>query len=157
MYYAELLLVGLIWGCTYAMMALGLTLGLLLGGIAMLPPLIFGPRILEWLTPTAVADTTLRMLDLMFWPAVVVGVLAGLATLYHVGVPWKTPWRRDVPGAVLAMVARLDRFISRLPSPSSRMMRWSGMPIARPSACDEACPIAPTLTKFFGSGSVRCH
>ena len=26
MYYAELLLVGLIWGCTYAMMALGLTL-----------------------------------------------------------------------------------------------------------------------------------
>ncbi|WP_178360368.1 YihY/virulence factor BrkB family protein [Mycolicibacterium hippocampi] len=86
------------------LLALGLTLGLLLGAIAMLPPLIFGPRILEWLTPTAVADTTLRMLDLMFWPAVVVGVLAGLATLYHVGVPWKTPWRRDVPGAVLAMV-----------------------------------------------------
>src|SRR5688572_10975067 len=26
MYYAELLLVGLVWGCTYAMMALGLTL-----------------------------------------------------------------------------------------------------------------------------------
>ena len=26
MYYAELLLVGLVWGCTYALMALGLTL-----------------------------------------------------------------------------------------------------------------------------------
>ncbi|MDZ4267020.1 MAG: YihY/virulence factor BrkB family protein [Mycobacterium sp.] len=86
------------------LLALGLTVGLLLGAVAMLPPLIFGPRILEWLAPDAVADTTLRAMDLMFWPAVVLVVLAALATLYHVGVPWKTPWRRDVPGAVLAMV-----------------------------------------------------
>ena len=30
-------------------------------------------------------------------------VLAALATLYHLGVPWRTPWHRDLPGAVLAM------------------------------------------------------
>ncbi len=49
------------------------------------------------------ADTTLYVLHFLFWPAIVVLVLAGLATLYHVGVPWRTPWRRDLPGAVLAM------------------------------------------------------
>lgn len=30
-------------------------------------------------------------------------VLVGLATIYHLGVPWHTPWRRDLPGALLAM------------------------------------------------------
>ena len=38
----------------------------------------------------------------LFWPSVILIVLAGLATLYHVGVPWQTPWRRDLPGALLA-------------------------------------------------------
>lgn len=86
------------------LLALGLTVGALLGAVAVLPPMIFGPRLVEWLAPDAVADTTLRILDLMFWPGVVLLVLVGLATLYHVGVPWQTPWRRDLPGALLAMV-----------------------------------------------------
>jgi len=66
------------------LLALGLTIGTLVGAVAVLPPL--------------------RMLDLLFWPAVTLSVLAGLTTVYHVGVPWRTPWRRDVPGALLAMV-----------------------------------------------------
>lgn len=86
------------------LLALGLTIGLLLGAVALLPPMVFGPRILEWLAPDAVADTTLQLLDMLFWPAMVLLVLAGLTTMYHVGVPWRTPWRRDVPGALLAMV-----------------------------------------------------
>ncbi|MCH9640321.1 MAG: YihY/virulence factor BrkB family protein [Actinomycetia bacterium] len=86
------------------LLALGLTIGALIGAIAILPPMVFGPRIVEWLAPDPIADTTLRMLDLLFWPSLVLLVFAGLVTLYHVGVPWRTPWRRDVPGALLAMV-----------------------------------------------------
>ena len=39
--------------------------------------------------------------------------------------------------------ARLPRFISRLPSPSSTITRRSGLPRASPSPCEEASPIAP--------------
>jgi len=85
------------------LLALGLTIGGLLGTAAMLPPLVFGPRIVQWAAPDSVADTTLRILHLFFWPAIVSFVLIGLATLYHIGVPWRTPWLRDLPGALLAM------------------------------------------------------
>lgn len=86
------------------LLALGLTIGALIGAVAVLPPMVFGPRIVEWLAPDPIADTTLRMLDLLFWPSVVLLVFMGLVTFYHVGVPWRTPWRRDVPGALLAML-----------------------------------------------------
>lgn len=86
------------------LLALGMTVGAMFGAVAILPPMVFGPRLVEWLTPEAVTDTTMRILDLMFWPSVIVLILAALATLYHVGVPWKTPWRRDLPGAALAVV-----------------------------------------------------
>ena len=86
------------------LLALALTIGALVGAVAVLPPLVVGPRIVRWLAPDSVADATLRILDLSFWPLLVLLVLAGLATLYHVGVPWRTPWRRDLPGALLAMV-----------------------------------------------------
>ncbi len=86
------------------LLALGLTIGALVGAVAVLPPMVFGPRLVEWLAPDPIADTTLRMLDLLFWPSMVLLVFTALVTLYHVGVPWRTPWRRDVPGALLAMV-----------------------------------------------------
>ncbi|MDY6999533.1 MAG: YihY/virulence factor BrkB family protein [Actinomycetota bacterium] len=86
------------------LVALGMTVAAMVGAVAILPPMVFGPRLIEWLTPESVAHATLRLLDRMFWPSVILLVLAGLATLYHVGVPWKTPWRRDLPGAVLAVV-----------------------------------------------------
>lgn len=85
------------------LLALGLTIAALAGAVAVLPPMVIGPRLVRWLAPDAIADTTLRALDLMFWPSVILVVLVGLATLYHIGVPWKTPWRRDLPGAVLAV------------------------------------------------------
>lgn len=86
------------------LLALALTLGGLLGSIAILPSLVAGPRIVHWLMPDTVADTTLSALDVLFWPAIVALLVAALATLYHVGVPWKTPWLRDLPGAVLAVL-----------------------------------------------------
>src|SRR5436309_2513977 len=38
-----------------------------------------------------------------YWPFVVLFSIAALATLYHLAVPVRTPWRRDLPGAVLAL------------------------------------------------------
>ena len=85
------------------LLALGLTIGGLLGAVAVLPPLVVGPRIVRGLAPDAVADATLQTLNSLFWPGIILVVVAGVATVYHVGVPWRTPWRRDLPGAVLAM------------------------------------------------------
>ncbi len=85
------------------LLALGLTLAGLLGAAAVLPLLVLGPKLIEWIAPAATAQATLDILGLLYWPGIGVLVLVALASLYHVGVPWSTPWRRDLPGAVLAM------------------------------------------------------
>ena len=85
------------------LLALGLTVAGLLGALSVLPLLVIGPRVVRWITPDAVAGATLHALGVLYWPAIVVLIVLGLATLYHIGVPWSTPWRRDLPGAVLAM------------------------------------------------------
>ena len=86
------------------LLAFGLTAGGLAGALAVLPMLVLGPRLVELVAPDTVATATLDLLSLLYWPTL---VLAGLATLYHVGVPWRTPWLRDLPGAVLAMAVWL--------------------------------------------------
>ncbi|NYG36745.1 YihY/virulence factor BrkB family protein [Janibacter alkaliphilus] len=85
------------------LLALGLTVAGLLGAVTILPLLVLGPRLIRALAPDGIADATLQLLDWAYWPAMGALVIAALATLYHVGVPWQTPWRRDLPGAVLAM------------------------------------------------------
>lgn len=85
------------------LLALGLTLAGLLGAIAILPLLVLGPRAFGWIAPDAVAQATLDVLGGLYWPALALLVVCALATLYHLGVPWSTPWRRDLPGALLAM------------------------------------------------------
>lgn len=86
------------------LMAVGLTVAGLVGAIAILPLLVLGPRVVEWVAPSAVASATLNLLGALYWPTIAALAVAGLTTLYHVGVPWRTPWRRDLPGALLAMI-----------------------------------------------------
>lgn len=86
------------------LIALGLTAGGLVGAAAVLPPLVVGPQLVQELAPPAMRAATVQMLDAMFWPALILAILVGLVSFYHFGVPWQTPWRRDLPGAVLAMV-----------------------------------------------------
>ena len=85
------------------LIALGLTIGGLLAAIVVLPLLVLGPRLLEALGPDNAAQATLNAVGVLYWPAFGLVVVAALATGYHIGVPWRTPWRRDLPGAVLAM------------------------------------------------------
>lgn len=85
------------------LLALALTIGALLGAVAVLPLLVLGPRMVTYVAPDGVASVTLTALNLGYWPALALLVLVGLTTIYHLGVPWHTPWLRDMPGAVLAM------------------------------------------------------
>jgi membrane protein len=67
--------------------------------IVTLPLLLAGPRLIDALLPEGA-----RWVSTLYWPVVVVLTVAFLTTLYHVSVPVRTPWWRDAPGALLALV-----------------------------------------------------
>lgn len=72
-------------------------------GIVMLPLLVIGPdAIVQWV-PDSYEHLVNTLIWIFYWPIVGIGCVLLLATLYHVAVPVRTPWRRDLPGAVLAM------------------------------------------------------
>ena len=71
----------------------------LLVGVVMIPLVLIGPTLLGRLLPPS-----LELLVGLYWPVVTVLVVASLTTLYHIATPKKTPWVRDLPGAVLTLV-----------------------------------------------------
>ncbi|MFN0282866.1 MAG: YihY/virulence factor BrkB family protein [Kineosporiaceae bacterium] len=78
--------------------------GLLLG-VVVLPLVLVGPGLLQaFLSQRLDGLPSLAWMGSLYWPVVTVLSVVGLATLYHVATPVRTPWRRDVPGAVLALV-----------------------------------------------------
>ncbi|MCH0561602.1 MULTISPECIES: YihY/virulence factor BrkB family protein [unclassified Streptomyces] len=70
---------------------------LLIGSIA-LPLMVAGPdavvRIVPW---------SATLVQVLYWPVVIVLSVAFLTTLYHVSVPVRSPWIEDVPGALVAL------------------------------------------------------
>jgi membrane protein len=68
-------------------------------GAVVLPLVLAGPGLVDRILPPQ-----LDALNGLYWPAVVVLSVACLATLYHLSVPVRSPWHRDLPGAVLALV-----------------------------------------------------
>ncbi len=80
------------------MMAFGLYLAALVLGSVSLPLMLLGPELISHLLPTHLAD-----LSLLYWPIVGVAVLVLLALLFHVSVPIRTRWWRNLPGAMLAV------------------------------------------------------
>lgn len=90
----------------------GLALTITITGIALavivLPLLVVGPRILASALEAAGLGTGLvRFWAVVYWGGMVVLALVALTWLYHVAPGWYTPWRRDIPGAVLALVVWL--------------------------------------------------
>lgn len=85
------------------LLAFALNLGALAVGIVLLPVLVLGPDAVVHLAPGAVTPAATVLVRAAYWPAVAVLSVCALATLYHLSVPVRTPWRRDLPGAVLAM------------------------------------------------------
>jgi membrane protein len=86
------------------LLALGVYLGFVTVGAALLPLLVLGPDLLlhalpdTWQQPAGVA------VKILYWPVTGLLTLAALATLYHVVTPVRLRWRRAFPGAVLALV-----------------------------------------------------
>ncbi len=76
--------------------------------VIVLPVLVAGPRFLEalpdWLR---IGDALAATWRFLYWPTVGLIGVGMLASFFHWAAPWRTPWRRDLPGAVLAAVSWL--------------------------------------------------
>jgi membrane protein len=68
-------------------------------GVITIPLVLLGPTILGDMLPKP-----WDWLTLLYWPLVTLLTVGGLASLYHVSTPRRSPWTRDVPGAVLTLV-----------------------------------------------------
>jgi len=86
------------------LLALWLFLGSVLVGVIVLPLLVLGPdKITDWF-PKSVRSTAGQVISDAYYPTVVVLLLLGLTTLYHLAPPRRLPWHRGVPGAMVAIL-----------------------------------------------------
>ncbi|MER5640692.1 YihY/virulence factor BrkB family protein [Kitasatospora sp. NPDC002227] len=79
--------------------SLGLYLGALVIGSLVLPLLVAGPG----LVANALGPSSQDVLQALYWPVAILLLVVFLTTLYHVAVPVSTPWREDIPGALVAL------------------------------------------------------
>lgn len=90
------------------LLAFGITLVGTVLAIVVIPLLVVGPRLLSSALEAVGFGTELvRFWGVVYWGGVVVLAVCALTWLYHVAPGWYTPWRRDLPGAVLALVVWL--------------------------------------------------
>ncbi|MCD9624398.1 YihY/virulence factor BrkB family protein [Rhabdothermincola salaria] len=87
------------------LVAVGLALGSVVIGAALLAMLVIGPllgtgqAVADWL---GLGDGFATFWDWVRWPTMVVLVVAWAATVFHIAPNHSTPWRWDVPGALVA-------------------------------------------------------
>jgi membrane protein len=87
-----------------------IAIGGLLVGLVLMPLLLSGPNAGEYLVDliresdriTADPIGLAELWRALYWPGIIAAVTLVIAALYHLGVPGPTPWRRDLPGAILA-------------------------------------------------------
>jgi membrane protein len=89
------------------LLALWLFLGSVLVGVIVLPMLVLGPSIVGNAMPERLRPTLGQVIHDGYYPLVVILLLIGLTTLYHLAPPRRLPWRRGVPGAMLAILVFL--------------------------------------------------
>lgn len=92
-------------GVKRRVLSFGLTIGGMLGIVVIIPILVAGPDLLAFVSePLGIAGFLATAWKVLYWPVVGLLGIGLLAWFYHVAAPLKTPWRRDLPGAVLAAV-----------------------------------------------------
>jgi membrane protein len=89
------------------LLALGLFLGSVLIGVVVLPLLVLGPTLLTDIFPSRERATAGSVINGLYYPTIVVLLLIGLTTFYHLAPPRRLPWRRGTPGALLALLVFL--------------------------------------------------
>jgi membrane protein len=76
----------------------------MLVAVLTLPLLVLGRGVLVDLLPRNWQPTATVLINAVYWPLVLVGLLVALASFYHVVLPHRLPWHRHLPGAALALV-----------------------------------------------------
>jgi membrane protein len=84
-------------------MALWLFVVGLVVAVLTLPLLVLGREVLVTLLPENWRAVATVLVNAVYWPLVVIGLLLVLTSFYHVMLPRRLPWRRHLPGALLAM------------------------------------------------------
>ncbi|WP_214402696.1 YihY/virulence factor BrkB family protein [Pseudonocardia lacus] len=69
-----------------------------------LPVIALGPELLPGVLPDPWRPTAVDLLDRLYFPASGLLVVIVLTTLYRLALPHTLPWRRLLPGALVAMV-----------------------------------------------------
>ena len=72
-----------------------------------LPVAAVGPERLMALVPAALEPPAAAMISALTTPVITVVLVLGLTTLYRIALPYKPPWWRGLPGALLAAVVFL--------------------------------------------------
>lgn len=85
------------------LMALWLFVVGLVLAVLMLPLLVLGRGVLVALLPQHWQGTATMLINAVYWPVVLVGLLLALTSFYHVILPRRLPWRRHLPGTLLAV------------------------------------------------------
>ncbi|MFD4989294.1 YihY/virulence factor BrkB family protein [Streptomyces sp. NPDC058374] len=80
------------------LLAFGLFIVALLMGSVVLPLMVIGPD-----TLVSVVPWSENLVQLLYWPVIIVLSVVFLTTLYHVSVPVRSPWTEDTPGALVAL------------------------------------------------------
>ena len=86
------------------LMALWLFVISLIGAVIVLPLLVLGPGLLVGLLPDRWQSTAQVLVNAVYWPVVVIGLILALTSFFHVMLPRRMPWRRHLPGALFAVV-----------------------------------------------------
>lgn len=67
-----------------------------------LPLLVLGRGVLVGFMPPGWQSTGAVLVNAVYWPVVVIGLLLALTSFYNVVLPNRLPWRRHLPGTLLA-------------------------------------------------------
>jgi membrane protein len=89
------------------LLALWLFLGTIVLGVVLLPMLVLGPDLLRRSLPNSVHSVGSKMIDLGYYPVLIVLLMIGLTTFYKLAPPRRLPWHRGLPGATLAVLVFL--------------------------------------------------
>jgi membrane protein len=90
-----------VWQRVFALL---LYLGALVVAVITLPLLALGPALMNKVLPSSWTPNLLNTVNTYYYPVILTVIVLGLTTLYKAALPRSLPWRRLLPGAVLAMV-----------------------------------------------------
>ncbi|NUP11727.1 MAG: YihY/virulence factor BrkB family protein [Polyangiaceae bacterium] len=73
-------------------------------GAVLMPLLVVGPTFARAVASRVGYEGIFETLwSALYWPVVIASVVLSLTAVYHFALPWRTPFLRDLPGALFAM------------------------------------------------------